>query len=282
MRALRREKEALTELGYDTNEIDVKIKQKRREYSEFCEACHQKEQPNRMRYECGTSNLRKTKAWKEYEKEKSQVVNDAPFKSNGAGNAKEIDVLEAYTDFIERIREDEYPSVHKNKMAMYAEYTEVIEDNRIAPAYEYDVQDDVIKYNRKAQFFGEYDMDYAFAHELSHRMDWLEYNSWTNEHFLEAIDICSKKIYSDREQIQKWFDEGGKHENSFALSDIIGILSNGKVSVPLGHDEGYLKKNPVYGSMEIFANISSIDILGLNEKEEVIKELFEAYEEIVK
>lgn len=113
-------------------------------------------------------------------------------------------------------------------------------------------------------------------------MDYLEYNSWTNRRFLEAIEICSKKVYSNRNEIQKWFDEGAKYEKSFALSDIIGILGNGNISVPVGHKEGYLKKNPVYGTMEIFANLSSIDILGLNEKEEVIKELFEAYEEIVK
>ncbi len=36
VRALRREKEALEVLGYDTDEIDVKVKQKHREYSEFC------------------------------------------------------------------------------------------------------------------------------------------------------------------------------------------------------------------------------------------------------
>jgi Holliday junction resolvasome RuvABC DNA-binding subunit len=74
VRALRREKEALEVLGYDTDEIDVKVKQKRREYSEFCEACLQKEQPERMRYECKTSNLKKTKAWKEYGEEKGKAL----------------------------------------------------------------------------------------------------------------------------------------------------------------------------------------------------------------
>ena len=282
VRALRREKEALEVLGYDTDEIDVKVKQKRREYSEFCEACLQKEQPERMRYECRTSNLRKTKAWKEYEKEKSQVVTSAQFKNDKVGNDKEIDILEAYSDFIDKIREDEHPSVHKNKMSLYAEYTRIEEDRTIEQAFLYDIKNDIIKYNKKSQYIYKYDMDYAFAHEVSHRMDCLEYNSWTNRQFLEAIEICSKKVYAHSEEIQKWFDEGGKFENSFALSDIIGILSDGHISVPLGHEEGYLKKNPVYGLMEIFANLSSIDILGLNEKEEVIKELFEAYEEIVK
>ena len=33
--------------------------------------------------------------------------------------------------------------------------------------------------------------------------------------------------------------------------------------------------------MEIFANLSSIDVLNLQEKEKVIKELIEVYEEMV-
>ena len=133
----------------------------------------------------------------------------------------------------------QHPSVHKNKMAMYAEYTKVEEDSTIEQAFLYDIKNDIIKYNRKSQDIYDYDMNYAFAHEISHRMDYLEYNSWTNRRFLEAIEICSKKVYSNRSEIQKWFDEGAKYEKSFALSDIIGILGNGNISVLVGHKEGY-------------------------------------------
>ena len=34
--------------------------------------------------------------------------------------------------------------------------------------------------------------------------------------------------------------------------------------------------------MEIFANLSSIDVLELEEKEDILKELFEAYKELIK
>lgn len=64
VRALKREKEALGKLGMDTKEIDVKIKRKVEEYQNFCEKCNVKEKTERMRYECGTSDLKKTKAWK--------------------------------------------------------------------------------------------------------------------------------------------------------------------------------------------------------------------------
>lgn len=66
VRALKREKESLKELGMDTTEIQAKISRKMREYNEFCGACGVNSKPSRLRYECGTSNLKKTKAWKEY------------------------------------------------------------------------------------------------------------------------------------------------------------------------------------------------------------------------
>lgn len=67
VRALKREKEVLGRMGMDTKEIDAKIKRKTEEYKEFCKTCHVKENTARMRYECGTSDLKKTKAWKEFE-----------------------------------------------------------------------------------------------------------------------------------------------------------------------------------------------------------------------
>lgn len=66
VRALKREKEALGRLGMDTKETDTKIRQKTKEYEEFCKTCHVKENTARMRYECGTSDLKKTDAWKKY------------------------------------------------------------------------------------------------------------------------------------------------------------------------------------------------------------------------
>lgn len=66
VRALKREKEALDRLGMDTKEIDSKIRRKVQEYKDFCRACNIKEKTERMRYECGTSDLRKTKAWKRF------------------------------------------------------------------------------------------------------------------------------------------------------------------------------------------------------------------------
>lgn len=68
VRALKREKEAIGKLGMDTKDIDIKIKRRVEEYKAFCENCNVREKTERMRYECGTSDLKKTKAWKGMQK----------------------------------------------------------------------------------------------------------------------------------------------------------------------------------------------------------------------
>lgn len=79
IRALKREKEALTALDDDTTEISAKIKQKTAEYRNFCKTCGVPASTSRLRYECGTSDLRKTKAWKSFDNivkvSKNDIIN---------------------------------------------------------------------------------------------------------------------------------------------------------------------------------------------------------------
>ena len=67
IRALKREREAMKALDMDTTAVSKRIRQKTREYNEFCDVAKVKPDINRLRYESGTSDLKKTKAWKEHE-----------------------------------------------------------------------------------------------------------------------------------------------------------------------------------------------------------------------
>ena len=216
------------------------------------------------------------------ENKRNYSLKAGDWKRTEGSNDKEMDILDAHSKFIDKMREDEQPSLHKDKLVMYSEFTDLIEDENIAAPFAYVPGEDVIKYNPNAPHVFDYDMDYVFSHEVSHRMDLLEYQSWKNDKFLKAIETCSEKVYAQREEIQKWFYVGGKYEDSFALSDIIGALSNGSVDVPIGHDVSYWNEDPRNKPMEIFANLSSIDVLELEEKEDILKELFEAYKELIK
>ena len=57
------------------------------------------------------------------------------------------------------------------------------------------------------------------------------------------------------QEIQSWFSEGRKYENDFAISVIISALSLNSIEVPIGH---------------------------IDEYNSLLKELYEAYKEIVK
>lgn len=85
VRALKREEEALKALGMDTTEIKAKVKQKTALYKDFCKQCGVPEKTTKLRYESGTSDLKKTKAWQDFHANIEKSVN--------IGKAKQIDVL---------------------------------------------------------------------------------------------------------------------------------------------------------------------------------------------
>lgn len=69
IRALKKEREALRAMDLDTKEIDYKIKRRTEAYKDFCKAAKVKEKTERLRYECSKENLRRSKAWREMEKQ---------------------------------------------------------------------------------------------------------------------------------------------------------------------------------------------------------------------
>lgn len=79
IRALKREKEALESLGQDSNAAKAKIRQKTKEYKQFCDDCGIRYKLERTRVESGSSDLTKTRAWSDYTKEKERETNDARF-----------------------------------------------------------------------------------------------------------------------------------------------------------------------------------------------------------
>lgn len=177
-------------------------------------------------------------------------------------------------------------SLHATKMSMYLEYTEYEEDTSLKVPYSYFINQDKIKYNTKHHNFYKYDFIEAQIHEISHRMDMLEYKSSENTKFLKAIKN-SKKIYQkNEEKIIKWFDgKNGLYSKEGSVSDIISVLTKGKANsyLLLGHEKEYWKDAQNI-PLEIFANLSYIDIIDKEQHSEfksVFKDLIEAYLEVV-
>lgn len=83
IRALKREREAMQKLGMDTKEVQKKIKDKTRQYEQFCKDYNMPEKYNRIRYDNGTGEYKKTRAWKEYEEKHKADMESA----RGGGEA---------------------------------------------------------------------------------------------------------------------------------------------------------------------------------------------------
>ena len=245
---------------------------------------HQKEQRQQYAMRQVGKFERMAKYSLDVENRKKYELKAAEWNKEAGKVERKNDILQAHSNFIEKLREDKQPSHHKSNMTMYSEFTEIQEDKDLGAPFAYIPELDVIKYNSKAPHIEDYDLNYVFAHEITHRMDELEYHSWENEKFLQSIETGRKRIYDNKESIQNWFSPGGKYEYDFAIADIINALTDGEIKTFVGHASSYWLQEERLKPMEVFADISSIDINGVssNEFEILLRELFAAYREIVK
>lgn len=195
-------------------------------------------------------------------------------------------ILKAYDDFNTVLINSEGTEMMVNRIIMASDTVDFVEDHNLPSAFAYIPDEDVIKYNSNIKNFELYDLNFVQAHELSHRVDVMEIQSWKNPQFLSAIEKSRQIVEENRETIIKWFEDGGKYEEDVAISDIISALSYADMNKHLiaGHRKEYWD-DPQTVPLEIFANIASIDIVGYDSKielETMFSDLFDAYKVIVR
>ena len=197
----------------------------------------------------------------------------------------EIKMQKSEKEFAQLLKDNEQTDFVVN-MRFYNETTEHVLNKNLNAPFAYNKDLDVIEYNPFADNFERYNMNYVQAHELAHRMDELQYHSWENDKFIKAVENTMKKVYNNVDIIETWFAIGGKYEKDVAFSDIFSALSKGELNdiLSAGHPIDYWVKNEILIIKEIFANITSIDILNSKSKTELKKflsEMYEAYKELI-
>lgn len=173
-----------------------------------------------------------------------------------------------------------------SKLVLYNDATEWITKTTVDHAFYYDEIEDVIVRNPNHPHYDKYDLNYVKIHELTHRIDVLEIETWKNELFENAIETCKKRVYDKKEEVLSMVDYGGIYEYDAAFNDIISGLTDGEFNAYLtyGHPPSVWKDQRTK-SMEIFANIACIDVLeygSKNEFEGILKEIYVAYKEMIK
>lgn len=132
---------------------------------------------------------------------------------------------------------------------------------------------DIIYYNPQANGFDSTKCTAAFAHEQSHRIDALFFQSWEDAAFSQAIQAAEKQMTLDKKDIV----QRAKEDDLGCLSDIVSVLSLGEVHGITGHEAVYLVGDDVR-KKEVFANLFAITSL---QREQDIAWIQHAFPEIL-
>lgn len=170
------------------------------------------------------------------------------------------------------------PEEYKMSIETAYKTTEFEENTEISSAFRYDIKRDRIVYNPEHRNFDNYSYPQAVTHELSHRIDALDYHSEKNAKFSKAIDDAYSVAMRNAERLSKYsIDKDG---DGF-FSDIISSISNGEIFTSASHTSGYWKKSGTK-EREIFANLFSMGVFDQKKHIEMIQELFpDIYESFV-
>ncbi len=185
-------------------------------------------------------------------------------------------------DFDKTLEQNDDGSSLFRMLRMSKDNAEYVEDVSLGGAYAYIPEADEFRYNPEHEYFGQYDMNFVYAHELGHRLDCTWTHSWENEKFLSAIERARRNLYENEDTVRKWLS--GKYPEDAALSDIVSALSFGRIKGYAGHPEAYWKRDEKNVPMEIFANLVYIRTMKNKEfldRQELFKELFAAMEEMI-
>lgn len=274
IRATKREIEAQNIVGGDVTVLKNKLSRQMDQYVSFSDKAELRPKENRLRIIAGTSVMPNVKNWPKKALMETPQILDKRMREERKklqtylGNSKKEDMMTL-------------------RFIMSSETVRYIEDKELRVPFAYLPSDDIIKYNTQAPDFEQYDLLFAQIHELSHRIDYKELQSWKNKRFVSAIQKAEQTILMKNDTIIEWFSSGGRYEKDMAFSDIISALSQGSMNQYLiaGHRAEYWKNNPDIQKMEIFANIASIDILDLTSKmelQDIFSDLYTAYKEMIK
>lgn len=202
--------------------------------------------------------------WNEFEA-KYRSIGAPTIIGLGTGTAKESEAIVALnnslSNVLSELRKDTDPSNHKIRMDNVIEGSEFNYSLDGTAPISYNAIDDYFFFTNRIVPYLQEAEGYVITHDVSHRMDAIYYHSWEDQGFLDALEKCAEEAYPRKAEIEGWFAEGGKYEREYALADIFNALFLGNIKVCLSHKKDYYYKDPDLIALEIFADLSSIDVL---------------------
>lgn len=202
--------------------------------------------------------------WGEFEeKGNSSKHYDVPDITGLGNNIKEKNIGNALSksldSVVNRLNQSDEKTQHKSLLSSIISTSEYryIPGERIPLSY--NREDDVFYFGAFIAEYLDADESYVITHDASHRLDSLFFRSWSNKSFLDALERCAEKAYPRKAEIEKWFEEGGKYYNNYAIGDAFDALFYGKIQTNVQRlDKDYYYEDSTRLPAEIFADLSSM------------------------
>ena len=145
-------------------------------------------------------------------------------------------------------------------LKFYAQTTPFVERKSLSAPIAYSPAADAVGYNPNIPLPEGVDQDGIVYHELAHRAATLAFGGLQDPQWMAAIDAVSSEVMARRDEVQAWFDAGGKYRGNAFFADIISALSRGAIYTRYSHeDEAWLNAGII--ANEVFANLVSMDAL---------------------
>lgn len=198
-------------------------------------------------------------------------------------SSKKFDSTKALVDYSEFL-DTLTGTPEKNKL--YLKYyttinpVKLVEGKNLSGGFAYDSENDCILYDTAAKAFVKSDFDIMMTHELAHKIDFLNIQSWKNKEFLNAIEVAKQRVSKDLKLFEKFC---WASKNSY-LSDIIDALSEGQLNLPYIHGKEYWAKDSDYIPIEIYSELFSIETFNNRELaaiQQLFPDLWKAYAKLL-
>lgn len=203
-------------------------------------------------------------------------------KTISSGGQNKFNIEKAKEEYLKCLTN--VPQKNKIFLEYYAKNTEYVLNTNLGSAFAYSIKKDVIYYNTFHPEFGNLDFNVVNTHELAHRMDTLNFKSWNNVQFQNAINNSSKIAHQNLDELSIMLKHLDVCHDVF-VQDILSALSNGKLDTIFGHsisewETAHIKE------VETFANLFSLEIFNCQEQIQFLNKyfpaLFKAYRDIIK
>lgn len=145
-------------------------------------------------------------------------------------------------------------------LKFYAQTTPFVERKSLSAPIAYSPAADAVGYNPNIPLPEGADQDGIVYHELAHRAATLAFGGLQDPQWMAAIDAVSAEVMARRDEVQAWFDAGGKYRGNAFFADIISALSRGAIYTRYSHEDGAWLDIGIIAN-EVFANLVAMDAL---------------------